>query len=517
MALSWQGRRIQLLKGRKVKELLTFNIHRAAKWQDITLKKLLYRAQNTAYGKQYGFGEILISENVMQSYAEQVPIVDYSVMHPYWIEAFKGKEDVTWPGRIMHFALSSGTSDGASKYIPVSEVQLKSIIRASRRQMLAVATSDIPKDFLTKDYLMVGGSTTLQFDGTSYCGDLSGITTLNVPNWFDRYSQPPPEIRALSNWHDKIEAMVNQAPEWDVVMIAGVPAWIKILIEKILERYSLKSIHEIWPNFSVYLWGGVALTPYRNALDKMFTNEVRYYETYLASEGFVAFQTKTDSQGMRLIFRNNVFYEFVPFTSENFDANGSILQGAKTVSLLDVEENKDYAILLSTGAGAWRYLIGDTIKFVNKENCEIKITGRTKHFLSICGEHLSVDNMTQALQLCAHELDVAITEFTVKGLRWPDNSLGHKWYIACTNTQLDKSQFQLLLDKKLCELNDDYCVERKHALKNIEIILLPESVFLEWMERHKKTGSQNKFPRVLSDSLYDDWVCHVAQYQSNNL
>ena len=201
MALSWHGRKIQLNRGLKLKEAVTFNISRAQKWQETTLKKLLYRAQSTEYGKKYQFEDVLISGDLKKSYAQKVPIVDYSDMHPYWIRAYKGEENITWPGKVDHFALSSGTSEGASKYIPVTNVQLKSVLRGSRRQMLHIVNSDIPKDFLTKDYLMVGGSTQLQFDGTTYSGDLSGITTQNVPQWFDKYSQPSPEIRALTNWN----------------------------------------------------------------------------------------------------------------------------------------------------------------------------------------------------------------------------------------------------------------------------------------------------------------------------
>jgi len=379
--------------------------------------------------------------------------------------------------------------------------------------MLSIVNSDIPKDFLTKDYLMVGGSTTLQFDGTTYSGDLSGITTQNVPQWFDRYSQPSPEIRAITNWHDKMEAMLDVAHTWDVVMIAGVPAWIKILIEKLLEKHQINNIHELWPNFSVYLWGGVALDLYKKSLESMFGKEVRFYETYLASEGFIAFQTKTDSKGMRLVFRNNIYYEFVPFNSSNFDGSGAIKKDAEVIDLLDVEEGMDYAIIITTGGGAWRYVIGDTIKFVDKESCEIKITGRTKHFLSICGEHLSVENMTQAMQLCAHNLNLAFTEFTVKGRTFEDGELGHEWFIACNKKVKDIEVIKKKLDAYICELNDDYCVERKHALRHLKINILPESTFLNWLEKHEKSGAQNKFPRVLTDELFADWTDFIKNYK----
>jgi hypothetical protein len=338
-------------RGNNITDILSFNRAKAVKWQEKTLKKLLYKARNTEFGKTFGFDEILITSNVTDSFGTKVPISNYEAMHQWWKREYAGESNITWPGRPKYFALSSGTTEGSSKYIPVTDDQLKAIIRASRRQLFAIFKTDVPKDFFTKNYLMIGGSTDLNFNGISYSGDLSGITTSNVPLWFERFAKPGEDIQKQRDWHKKVELMVASAPDWDVVMVAGAPAWIKILIERVMERYGLENIHQIWPNFSVYTWGAVSIAPYKKQLDAMMGKPVKYFESYLASEGFVAFETKPEADGMRLVLRNNTYYEFIPFNGDNFDENGELLQGAKSLSLAQVEEGVDYAILLTTCAG----------------------------------------------------------------------------------------------------------------------------------------------------------------------
>jgi len=505
----------QLLhRGKRITDIFSFHRSKAIKWQEKTLRGMLYAARNTEFGKQYGFDEILISKDPCAEFKKRVPLSNYSGMHPWWQREFNGESNITWPGRSEYFALSSGTTEGASKYIPVNKDQLKSILRASRRQLLAIAMTDIPKDFLAKHYLMVGGSTSLNYNGVSYSGDLSGICTANIPNWFERFSMPGDEIMAMKDWEQKVERMVQEAPNWDIVMIAGAPSWIRLLLEKIIDRYQLKNIHELWPNFSIYVWGAVALTPYKQALDDMMGKPIIYMESYMASEGFIAFQTRPDAPGIRLVFRNNTYFEFVPFNSDHFDENGDLLPNAQAIGLDQVEEAKDYAIIISTPCGAWRYLLGDTIRFVNTETCEIKITGRAKQFLSITGEHLSVDNMMHGLQLVSEELETNFPEFTVKGLKLENHLFAHHWYVACDKPEINAEEVKLLLDKHLRKLNDDYDTERNHVLKGMELTLLPEKVFIDWMAKHNKLGGQSKFPRVLPDGQFEDWVSHVTNYNS---
>lgn len=494
--------------GKRIGIPFTYNQEKAYRQQVRTLKKLLLKAENTEFGKHFNFDKILGSKYTYRTYKQEVPIMDYSAMHEWWQKSYKGLENITWPGKIEYFALSSGTSEGSSKYIPVSQEMIKSITKASLRQVISIAKTNIPKDFLTKDYLMVSGSTSLYFndEGKTYAGDLSGITSGNIPGWFDRFSKPSHDIRGEKSWHNKINRMVEEAPNWDVVAIAGVPAWIQILFEDIIKRYHLKTIHDIWPNLSVYIWGGVAIEPYRKSLDKLMGQPIMYFETYLASEGFVAYQAKKDSKGMRLNFRNGMFFEFVPFNETNFDSNGNIKPNAVSLNIKQVELNKEYGLLLSTCSGTWRYLIGDTIQFIDLDNCEIRITGRVKHFLSICGEHLSVDNMNKGIAMLSDALNIPINEYTVKGLS-PEGRHTHHWYISMDDYQTqDPLKIAELLDGFLCEINDDYSTERKHALKEVKVTLLPNTKFIAWMQEQGKFGSQNKFPRVLTNEKYQEWI-----------
>jgi hypothetical protein len=500
--------------GRRITLPFTLNQDNAYRQQLRTLKKLLSKAEQTEYGIAHNFTNVIKSKTVYRSYKQLVPIMDYSKMHDWWQKAYNGSENVTWPGKIDFFALSSGTSEGSSKYIPVSEDMIKSITKASLRQIISIAKTDIPKDYLAKDYLIIGGSTSLYFNdqGDTYAGDLSGITSSNVPGWFDRFSKPSPDIRSEKSWQNKIDRMVEEAPNWDVVAIAGVPAWIQILFENIIEKYRLKNIHDIWPNFSVYIWGGVAIEPYRKSLNALLEHPIMYFETYLASEGFVAYQAKKDVDGMRLNFKNGMFYEFIPFNEDNFDENNDVRPNAESLNLRQVKKDQDYAILLTTCSGAWRYLIGDTIRFTDIESCEIKITGRTKHFLSVCGEHLSVDNMNTAITQLSDFIGEPINEYTVKGLS-KNKSHSHQWYIACDKLGLNEKEIANKLDEYLCQTNDDYATERKHALKEVKVKILTLDIFISWMQEQGKFGSQNKFPRVLSNSKYDEWVNFLESHK----
>jgi hypothetical protein len=274
-------------------------------------------------------------------------------------------------------------------------------------------------------------------------------------------------------------------------------------MEMIIERHKLKHIHEIWPNLAFFCHGGVAFDPYKKGFEKLLGQPITYIETYLASEGFIAYQDRQFPDGMKLVLNEHIFFEFVPFNEENFDADGNITNKPQSFMIDEVEENKDYALLLSTSAGAWRYLIGDTIKFVNKEKSEIIITGRTKHFLSLCGEHLSVDNMNKAIQVASEKLNVSITEFTVSAINEP-GAFGHHWYVG-TNEHVDAAGLKNIIDDTLIEINDDYATERKSPLKNIQLNVLPEKTFLEFLEKKGKIGGQHKFPRVLKGSLLEDW------------
>jgi hypothetical protein len=274
-------------------------------------------------------------------------------------------------------------------------------------------------------------------------------------------------------------------------------------MEKIIARYNLNNIHEMWPNLAFYVHGGVAMEPYKKGFEKLMGKPITYIETYLASEGFLAYQNRQDAVGMHLALNNNIFFEFVPFDEINFDVEGNMVENPEAFMLHEIEENKEYSILISTNGGAWRYAIGDTVRLVNKEENEIIITGRTKHFLSLVGEHLSVDNMNKAIEMVSEELNISIPEFTVAGV--PHGQFfAHHWYVA-TNDEVNNETLRLRIDEKLKELNDDYEVERKHALKEVMVTVLTEDIFMDFMQSKGKVGGQHKFPRVLKGKMLDDW------------
>lgn len=476
----------------------------AAKRQQKALIKLLSKAQYTAFGTFYGFGKIVHHDNLVQEFRQRVPIFDYNKLYNlWWHKTLEGNEDICWPGRIKYFALSSGTSESASKHIPVTADLLRSNTRTSMRQIMALSQYDLPDDFFEKGILMLGGSTDLINQGSYFEGDLSGISQANIPTWFHVFYKPGKEIARERDWNHKIDLVVEQAKDWDIGVVVGVPAWIQITIERIIERYKLNHIHEIWPNLQVYTHGGVSFDPYKKGFEKLLGRPIYYIETYLASEGFIAYQSQKDAKGMELVLDNGLFFEFVPFNEKNFDENGNIVENPEVKWIEEVREGEEYALLLSTPAGTWRYLIGDTIKFTNLTRNEIIITGRTKHFLSLCGEHLSVDNMNTAIREVSELHNVAIKEFTVAGI--PDGNLfAHKWYLG-VDEDINSDQLLQDIDRILGEINDDYVVERKHALKNLYIETVPSQWFYDWMELNGRIGSQTKFPRVLKGERLNHW------------
>jgi hypothetical protein len=469
------------------------------------LKKLLKKARFTEFGQQYFFDEILLSKHPGKKFQELVPVFDYSSIHAsWWHKTLEGVPDVCWPGRIKYFALSSGTSESSSKYIPITS----DLMKGNRMVMLKLFLSlrnyeNLPWKNVGKGSLMLGGSTDLQKGPGYYAGDLSGITAKKVPFWFSPFYKPGKKIARTKDWNLKLEEIVKEAPNWDIGFVVGVPAWIQMCLEMIIDRYKLNNIHEIWPNLSFFIHGGVAFDPYRKGFEKLLAHPLIYIETYLASEGFIALQDRENTDSMRLVTDQHIFLEFVPFDEKNFDADGNLRKDPESKMIHEVEEGKDYALLLSTSAGAWRYLIGDTVRFTDKEKCEIVITGRTKHFLSLVGEHLSVDNMNHALQLACEEMNLTIPEFTVAGISH-GNYFAHQWYVA-SDDHVDPEILRVSIDEKLKILNDDYAVERKSALKEIKLEVLPEKTFLEFMQHKGKVGGQHKFPRVLKGKILEDW------------
>src|SRR6476620_11088287 len=469
------------------------------------LRKLLRKARFTEFGQKYRFDEILLNKHIGKKFQELVPVYNYNTIYnEWWYKTLEGKPDVCWPGKIKYYALSSGTSEASSKYIPITNDLLYGNKTAMIKHLLSLRNYvDIPVKSLSKGWLTLGGSTDLEKGPGYYAGDLSGITAKKSPFWFQPFYKPGRKIAREKDWNKKLEEIVSKAPQWDIGFIVGVPAWIQMCLEMIIERYKLNNIHELWPNLAFFVHGGVSFEPYKKGFKKLLGKPINYIETYLASEGFIAYQDRQYATGMHLVTNEHIFFEFVPFDQNNFDADGNLLKGHKALMVHEVEEGKDYALLLSTSAGAWRYLLGDTIRFTNKERCEIVITGRTKHFLSLVGEHLSVENMNKAIELVAEELNICIPEYTVAGVPY-GLFFAHHWYVACDDV-VNAEVLRTALDEKLKALNDDYRVERTSALKDVFLDVLPQEQFLQFMRAKGKVGGQHKFPRVLKGRMLEDW------------
>ena len=480
--------------------------------QKRALKRLLRKASITAFGERYNFYDLLKEKDFIKVFQAIVPICNYnSIFKKWWYRSINGEPFVCWPGKVKYFALSSGTSEASSKYIPITSDMLKAIKKTSIRQIFSLAQYDFPGDFFEKGILMLGGSTHLQYNGTYYEGDLSGITAGNIPFWFQHFYKPGKRISKERDWPTKLEEIIKKAPDWDIGIICGVPAWIQILFERIIERYKLNNIHDIWPNFSIYVHGGVSFSPYQKGFEKLLGHPVTFIETYLASEGFIAYQSRPNTNSMELVLDNGIFMEFVPFNDKNFDADNNIKSTANALTIKEVKESEEYALLISSCAGAWRYLIGDTIRFTSVERCEIIITGRTKHFLSLCGEHLSQENMNRAIQMLEDEYNIEVREFTVAGIKH-DSMFAHKWYIG-TDNQIDPVIVKTKIDEYLKILNDDYRVERIAAIRDVFAEVLPCEVFYNWMKLKGKEGAQNKFPRVLKNEKLTDWEEFLSKYR----
>ncbi len=475
--------------------------------QTTQLQELLQTALETKFGKHYQFNALVKESDPVVRYTafkKLVPIHTYNKMFSEWWHLSKdGEKDVCWPGSVKYFALSSGTSESSSKYIPLTKDMKKANQKASLRQLISLSMFDLPEKFFQSSMLWVGGSTNLNKRDKYYEGDLSGIQAAQLPFWIKFFYKPGKKIAKTLDWEAKLEAIVENAKNWDIGVVAGVPAWVQLLFERIIEHYKLKHMHELWPNLDVYCHGGVSFDPYRKGFQKLLGKPIHFVEIYPASEGFIAYQAHPGKKSMKMILNNGLFFEFIPFNEQNFDENGEVREQAEACMINAVEEGKDYALILSSCAGAWRYLIGDVIRFTSVEEAELVVTGRTKHYLSLCGEHLSVDNMNKAIELVSDELGVTINEYTVAGIPF-DGLFAHHWYIGCDQL-VDAAVVREKIDKHLCALNDDYAVERIAALKDVLVEILPLHTFYDWMEHTGKKGGQHKFPRVLKGDTLENW------------
>lgn len=476
--------------------------------QHRVLLELLEKAKHTAFGKKYRFSTILASSDPVRLFQREVPVHDYDQMYASWWHYLReGHQNITWPGGQRYFALSSGTTT-RSKTIPVTDDMLEAIKKAGIQQIMSLKNFDLPSDFFEKQIMMLGSSTALTPYDDFLEGEISGISAANIPIWFRGFYRPGAKIAATAHWDERVRQIAEAAPKWDIGSMTGIPSWSELLLKEIIRYNGADTIHDIWPNLQVYTSGGVAFEPYRKSFDKLLSRPITYIDTYLASEGYLATQKRPDTTAMSLITDNGIFFEFVHFKDDNIDDQGRIRQGAEVLTLENAEIDTEYILLISTVAGAWRYMIGDTVKITDKEKAEIVITGRTKHFLNVVGEQLSVHQMNTAMQYLEHEFDLEIQEFTVAAIRQGETYI-NKWYIG-TDKEAKASTLAECLDNQLAYLNKNYKVARHKALRGVEVEVVPTAHFYRWSEAFKKMGGQTKIPRVMQEDDFRDFEKYIA-------
>lgn len=484
----------------------------AEKAQLEVLKSLLSKARDTAFGKRYGFEEILGSEDIKKAFSEKVPYFDYNKLNKaWWSKLHKGEEDVTWPGKPPYFALSSGTTGKSSKRIPVTEDMLDTIKKTGIKQVAALSNFDLPSDFYEKEIMMLGSSTELQEEGDHKEGEISGISASNIPFWFRGFYKPGEEISKIEEWDERVQQIAENAKSWDIGALSGIPSWMELMMKKVIQYHQVQNIHEIWPNLQVYTTGGVAFEPYEKSFNALLAKPITVIDTYLASEGFLAFQQRPETNAMKLVVDNGIYFEFVPFKAEYINEDGSISDNAPVVALESVREEEEYILLISTVSGAWRYLIGDTIKFTDLGRHEIRITGRTKFFLNVVGSQLSVNKMNDALKELENKFDIKIPEFTLAAIRI-DGEFYHSWYLG-TQTDVSVEELAEFLDETLKQTNKNYRVARSKALKGVKVKTIPPALFHEWSALNKKKGGQVKMEKVMNEEKFAKWEAFIAKQE----
>lgn len=475
--------------------------------QERVLKQLLSKAKNTAFGKKYEFDKILNAKDPGKTFSEKIPFFDYNKIHQeWWSRLHEGQTDVTWPGKPPYFALSSGTTGKISKKIPVTEEMMEAIKQTGIKQVGALSNYNLPSDFFEKEIMMLGSSTDLQKIEDHKEGEISGISASNIPFWFRNFYKPGTEIAKIEDWDERVLEIAKAAKKWDIGAITGIPTWTELMIKKIIEYHKVKNIHEIWPNLQVYSTGGVAFENYEKSFNELLEHPVIVIDTYLASEGFLAFQERPETRAMKLVLDNGIYFEFVPFKPEFIKEDGSLKPASPVVGLPEVEKGKEYVLVISTVAGAWRYIIGDTIKFTDIERHEIVITGRTKFFLNVVGEQLSVNKMNDAVKEMESHFDIKIPEFTLAVVR-KNGGFFHKWYLGIEGDAGEEALAKAL-DESLSG-NRAYKSARGKALKGVEVVCIEPQVFYDWKAKEKKKGGQVKIEKVMNEETFKEWEAFV--------
>ncbi|MCF6349732.1 MAG: GH3 auxin-responsive promoter family protein [Flavobacteriaceae bacterium] len=468
------------------------------------LSRLIDNAKNTEIGVKYNFSSITDYE----SFATSIPIKKYESIEHEIKKTRKGNQNIFWNSNIKWFAKSSGTTNAKSKFIPVSEEALENCHYKAVKDMLCiyVCNNEETRMFNGKS-LRLGGSSEIYKDNNTYFGDLSAIIIENLPLWADFSSAPSQEIALMSDWETKMDRIIDETLDKDITSLAGVPSWMLVLLNKILERTGKQNILEVWPNLEVYFHGGVNFSPYHEQYKKLIPKvNFKYYETYNASEGFFAIQDKNNSSELLLMLDYGIFYEFIPMSAFN-DEN------SVAIPLEKVELHKNYALVITTNAGLWRYLIGDTIRFTSLSPYRIKVTGRTKHFINAFGEELIIENADTALKIACQKTNATILEFTVAPIFMTKDILtgsitkgSHEWLIEFSKKPTDLAYFTEVLDNSLKAINSDYEAKRylNITLEMPKITIAKKNLFYNWLKKNNKLGGQHKVPRLANNRHFID-------------
>jgi hypothetical protein len=464
--------------------------------QEELLMNLLQSSKNTVLGKEYDYASI----NSYATFADRVPISTYEELQPLIERTRKGEQNVFWESPIKWFAKSSGTTDAKSKFIPVSNEALEDCHYKGSKDLLCLYLNNNEDSqlFLGKS-LRLGGSAQIYEDNNTFFGDLSAILIENMPIWAEYSSTPSNRISLMCEWEAKIAAIINETKRENVTSFAGVPSWMLVLMNKMLEDTGNGNLFEIWPNLEVYFHGGVSFEPYREQYKKILPHrDFKYYEIYNASEGFFAIQDLNNSNDLLLMLDYGIFYEFIPM-----DTFGTMNQ--KTIRLADVELFKNYALVITTNSGLWRYLIGDTVRFTSLSPYRIRVTGRTKHHINVFGEELMVENTDQAIAKACKVTDSEIVDYTVAPIFMIDREKGaHEWMIEFKNKPADLALFQKVLDETIQSVNSDYEAKRHNnmTLNPLVLNIARENLFYEWLKDRNKLGGQHKIPRLSNQRDY---------------
>lgn len=464
--------------------------------QAMVFNSLLSNGQFTEFGRKYDFQHI----NNLREFKSNVPVHEYDDLKPYITKMMEGSQNVLWNTPISWFAKSSGTTSDKSKFIPVSNQSLEECHYKSAKDVLALYYRNFPQSgILTGKCLTLGGSHQVnQLNADSYYGDLSAVMIQNMSYFTQLIRTPDTSIALMQDWEEKIEKMAQSTIQEDVTMIAGVPTWTIVLIKKIFDITGKNNLHEIWPNLELYMHGGVNFTPYEQQFKHLITSpQMNYLETYNASEGFFAAQDIIGRDGLLMFLNHGIFYEFMPLEEQGKEF-------PETLQLEDVQKGKNYALIITTNSGLWRYVIGDTIQFVSINPYRIKVSGRLKHFINAFGEELIVDNADDAIAIACKVTNSAVNDYTAAPVYFSENANGcHQWIIEFEVAPTSINLFTEVLDKELQKINSDYEAKRFKdiALSKPIINVVPKGTFNNWLKSKGKLGGQHKVPRLSNDRI----------------